>query len=138
MQIEQIFELQEKIETRVNSYWTFWSVAVFAIGGWLIEGNPELDGKKYWIAIAVLIFFICNLSVIWPATKFSMSLRDEIRIKSKASPFKSERLQSELQYDFYKIRLHSTLLLHLVVDFIVVILILKAKGVQNSVSAIIG
>lgn len=121
MELKELFDLHEKLETRINAYWTYWSVAVFAFGGWLFTGKHSFTFEQSAaVSFGALVFFFCNLGVLWQSTKLVTAVRDEIRIKSGETSFKSTNLQRVLSEDGLKYRLKITIILHIVVDLIVV------------------
>lgn len=120
MDFKDLLDLHEKLETRINAYWTYWSVAVFAIGGWLFSGKSELDERQaLGVAIGAGVFFLANLGVLWPATKWSTGVRDEIRLKSQDLNLLSGHLRDAFARQELKFRLQLTVALHLVVDIVV-------------------
>lgn len=120
MELKELLDLHEKLETRINAYWSYWSVAVFAIGGWLYSGKQCLPQEQaYGISIAMLVFFIANLGVLWPATRLATGVRDEIRLRSKEIGFLSEKLTTAFAEDSLAFRLQLTFCLHLAVDCVV-------------------
>jgi len=123
MNLIEAFDLKEKLETRINAYWTYWSVAIFAVGGWIFAENGNVGSHKTLLIVGVIVFFLSNLGVLWPATKLITGLQDEIRIKSKGSNIDSDKLKGILRSSSSKVRLEITLFLHIAVDVLVVILI---------------
>lgn len=125
MDIKELFDLNEKLESRINAYWTYWSVAIFAIAGWLFSGNKGLSfSQRSAISVGALTFFLANLGVIWPATKLAVGLRDEIRLNPQAKSFGSPKLVEALSGDSGTYRLELTIILHLVVDCVVILALL--------------
>ncbi|MCX7098901.1 MAG: hypothetical protein NTV43_13445 [Methylococcales bacterium] len=121
MDLKDLFDLHEKLETRINAYWTYWSIAVFAVGGWLFSGKLgllPLEAKG--VSLGTMVFFSCNLAVLWQATKLVLGIRDEIRLKSKEKLFASTYLQNALSEDGLKFRLQITLALHVIIDGVVI------------------
>ncbi len=54
MELKKLLDLHEKIESRINAYWTYWAVAIFAIAGWLFSGKQVLSREQaIGISIAV-------------------------------------------------------------------------------------
>lgn len=121
MDFTELFDLHEKLETRINAYWTYWSVAVIAIGGWLFSGKQSLSmSQSVGVLLGAIVFFFCNLGVLSQATKLVVGIRDEIRIKSAETEFVSPNLLRALSADDLKYRLRATVLLHLAVDCVVI------------------
>ena len=120
MELKELLDLNEKIESRINAYWTYWSVAIFAIAGWLFSGKQSLSPEQaIGISIAVMVFFFANLGVLWPATRLATGIRDEIRLKTKEVNFLSRKLTAAFAEDTLSFRLQLTLFLHLAVDCVV-------------------
>ncbi|OAI10484.1 hypothetical protein A1507_04165 [Methylomonas koyamae] len=120
MELKDLLELYEKIESRINAYWTYWSVAIFAIAGWLFSGKQSLSREQaIGVSIGVMIFFFANLGVLWPATRLAMGIRDEIRLKAKEVNFLSSKLSKAFEEDALAFRLQLTLFLHSAVDCVV-------------------
>ncbi len=122
MNLKDLFDLHEKLEVRVNAYWTYWSVVILAVGGWVFSKNANLTSAGLLaVTCGVAVFFVCNLAVLWPATKLVVGLRDEIRIKSGSDVFDSVLLTKALaSEDGLRFRLLATGLLHLAVDCVVI------------------
>lgn len=120
MELKDLIDLNEKLESRINAYWTYWSVAIFAIAGWLFSGKQSLSREQaIGISIAVMVFFFANLGVLWPATRLAMGVRDEIRLKTKEISFRSKKLSAAFAEDSLVVRLQLTVALHLAVDCVV-------------------
>lgn len=124
MKIKDLFDLREKLEARVNVYWTYWYIAIFAICGWFINyGFPSSRWQVASIVTGTFVFFLCNLFVILSTTRMAIGVRDEIKIKSKGKIFESKKLINALKEEF-QWRLNITIILHVVVDILVITLIL--------------
>lgn len=120
MELKDLIDLNEKLESRINAYWTYWSVAIFAIAGWLFSGKQSLSPEQAkGISVAVMVFFFANLGVLWPATRLATGVRDEIRLKTKEISFLSKKLSATFAEDGLAFRLQLTVALHLVVDGVV-------------------
>ena len=120
MELKDLLDLHEKLETRINAYWTYWSIAILAIGGWLFTSGKVLTaGQSVGVAIGAAVFFLANIGVLWPATRLAIGVRDEIRLKSGAATFSSARLAAAFAEDTLVLRLQLTIVLHLVIDGVV-------------------
>jgi hypothetical protein len=120
MELKDLIDLNENLESRINAYWTYWSVAIFAIAGWLFSGKQSLSHEQaIGISIAVMVFFFANLGVLWPATRLATGVRDEIRLKTKEVSFFSKKLSAAFAEDSLAFRLQLTVALHLAVDCVV-------------------
>lgn len=121
MEFKELLDLHEKLESRINAYWTYWSVAIFAIAGWLFSGKQTLIvDQRIGIALGAAIFFFANLGVLLPCTRLAVSVRDEIRLQAQDIPFSSKKLSLSFAEDSFKFRYALTLFLHLAVDIIVI------------------
>lgn len=121
VELKELIDLHEKLESRINAYWSYWSVAIFAIAGWLFSGKQSLlPQQKIGISIALAVFFFANLGVLWPATRLVTGIRDEIRLKTKEINFYSIKLAHAFAEDSLAFRLQLTFVLHLVVDCVVI------------------
>jgi hypothetical protein len=117
MELKDLLDLHEKLESRINAYWTYWSIAILAIGGWLFTSGKTLTtGQAIGVAIGASVFFLANIGVLWPATKLAIGVRDEIRLKAKAATFGSAKLAAAFAEDTLVLRLQLTIGLHLVID----------------------
>ena len=120
MDLKDLRDLHEKLETRINAYWTYWSVAILVMGGWLFAAGKDLgQGQAVALAIGASVFFLANLGVLWSATKLVTGVRDEIRLKSKAATFASPRLAAAFADDDMAFRLQLTVVLHVAIDAVV-------------------
>lgn len=120
MELKELLDIHEKIESRINAYWTYWSVAIFAIAGWLFADKDTLPLEHaIGISLAVMTFFFANLGVLLPATRLAMGIRDEIRLTTKDINFLSRNLTTEFARNTFSFRLQLTCFLHLAVDSVV-------------------
>ena len=126
MELKDLLDLHEKLETRINAHWTYWSIAILAIGGWLFTSGKSLtETQAIGVAIGAAVLFLANLGVLWPATKLAIGVRDEIRLKSKKIEFNSSKLTAAFGEDTLAFRLQFTIVLHLVIDGVVLWALLK-------------
>jgi len=127
MTLSELFTLREGTESRVNQYWTFWSVSIFAVCGWLFTDSANhVDGvSSVFIAIGLLFFFVANLSVLTAATKFSLLVHDEICEQVKKSEL-SDVFKTKITDGRVKYRMELTIAMHLIIDVaLLTVLILK-------------
>jgi hypothetical protein len=96
VELKDLLDLHEKLESRVNAYWTYWSVAVVAIGG------PVRDDEA--------------------AGRGPRRDRGPVRQQSFASP----KLTVALAEDAMRFRMELTVVMHLVIDAIVIGMLLTA------------
>lgn len=131
MGLKDLLELLEKLEGRANSYWNFYSVAVFAVAGWLVTKDKGLTkDAAFIIAIGMLVFFVANLSVILFAEGRIAAVEDEVRFVankegSNVSPSFSDHLNKKLSIPNRHI---FTLILHCLIDFVLLVLIFAKRA----------
>ena len=117
MELKDLLDLHEKLETRINAYWTYWSVAILALGGWLFTSGRTLTGPhSLGVSIAAAVFFLANLGVLLSATRLVIGVREEIALKSQSLTLASARLAGAFRDASPAWRLELTLVLHLVID----------------------
>lgn len=126
MSLFELFDLREKIESRVNQYWTYWSISIFAVCGWIFaESSKGLDPISYiLISLGMLVFFIANISVLKTSTELAMSITDEIALKVAADKFHSQKLNETLLKEDMKYRVNLTIVMHLVIDLVMLFALL--------------
>lgn len=112
----ELFDLREKIESRINQYWTYWSGIVLAVGTWIFSSSPPNDGQLVILMLALFIFFIANLYMIWSSTELSMGLKNEISLRSKSEEYESSELKLVLSKNDFRFRLKLSILLHVGID----------------------
>ncbi|HAS8510965.1 TPA: hypothetical protein I7756_21810 [Vibrio vulnificus] len=121
MTLQELFNSREGVEARINQYWTFWSVSVFAVCGGVFSGEePRLAGTEPWFIVCGLtIFFVANLSVLFNATKLSLLLHDEMCLKSSLENV-SDDFKVRLKTGEVKFRLELTVIMHVIIDIAVI------------------
>ncbi|WP_413112896.1 hypothetical protein [Thaumasiovibrio sp. DFM-14] len=131
MTLNELFTLREMVETRVNRYWAFWSVSIFAVCGWLFSNSAtRLDVfSSILIAIGLLVFFIANMSVIFFSTRLSLSIEKEIIVKANDSNALSPEFKQALTGNAIRTRLLLTLVMHAIID-VALLIALVVKGVS--------
>ena len=129
MPLKDLLDLLEKLEGRVNSYWNFYSIVVFATAGWLINKDIALAPQAaIAIAVGLSAFFVVNLSVIYHAGRRIAAVEDEVRLCASAPSAVSSPLFHEyLQKLSIPHRSRYTFVFHLVLD-ISLLTLLYLKG----------
>jgi hypothetical protein len=129
MPLKDLLDLLEKLEGRVNSYWNFYSIVVFAAAGWLVTKNTSLAPQAViFIAIGMSAFFIVNLSVINFAERRIAAVEDEVRLLTETGAAVSSPLfLRHLRRLSIPHRSRYTFLFHLTIDFSLLAL-LYARG----------
>jgi hypothetical protein len=122
--IKDLIEVTDKLESRVSSYWNFYTVVVVAIIGWLVSSKKDFSLSYSQALVATIVcigFFIANFYGIRAATKRVIAVESELNALAKKTEFESALLKKELSYS------SSTLLpswiLHIFVDIIVLFVI---------------
>jgi hypothetical protein len=119
-----LLDVIEKLESRLNSYWNFFSVVAIAISGWLITARAVFTvADSSALTVAVVIFFGANLVVIRAATMRLVALEAELNASAQADSFESDALRSNLTMAAMPGRLAGSFILHLAVDAAVLYLI---------------
>ena len=134
MTLVELFNLRETLETRINQYWSYWSIVIFAVSGWLYSGSDtNLEPiDALFISFALIVFFIANISVLYSATKFSKAIHDEICYKADDENTSiSKDFRKRLPQGCIKFRLELTVLMHLLVDISIIGLLLYKAGIWH-------
>ena len=123
-QTRTLLDMIEKLESRVNAYWNFFSVVALAVSGWLITSKATFTTTQgIVLAIAVVIFFGANLSVVRAATARLLAFEAELNAVAPAATFGSDALRRNLSRPVIPGRLAGSVVLHLAVDIAVLYLI---------------
>ena len=119
--VKCIFDIIEKIESRINAYWNFYFILVVATIGWLMSSKtPFNTNQAIVLTIALCLFFTANFFMIRAATKRVIAFEDELNYLSKNIEIKSRVLKSELLNASMRGRLLATGVLHSVIDVAVI------------------
>ena len=63
--LKDLLDFVEKIESRINSYWNFYMIALFATGAWIFNLGKKIDFlQSIAISVALILFFSANFTVI--------------------------------------------------------------------------
>lgn len=129
LSFKDLLDLIEKLETRLNAYWNFYSVAVLAAGGWLLtRGADFTPGEGAAVMAALACFFAANFAVIRAATRAVLAAGQEVRARAETLSFSSPALPQLLRQDLLPGRLPVSLALHLAVDAAVLYVIWTRIG----------
>ena len=116
MELKDLLDLLERLEGRVNAYWNFYSVAVFAVAGWLVAKEKFLSARSaILIALGLSAFFFANLGVIHSAERRIAAVEQEISVVSQRSEL-SPAFSAHLQMLSIPNRGIYTVVLHLTID----------------------
>jgi ABC-type transport system involved in multi-copper enzyme maturation permease subunit len=120
----ELFDLREKIESRINQYWTYWSGVVLAVGTWLFSSFQPKGEQLIVLMLALFVFFIANLYMIWNSTELSMGLKNEISLRSISDEYESSELKLVLAKNDFRFRLILSILLHVGIDLALFVVLL--------------
>lgn len=125
MNIKDVIDVTEKLETRLNSYWNFYTVVILASTGWLFAGDHVFNIKeKIIISLGLVLFFTANLFIILCMTKRIAAFEDELNAASYNEDIYSQLLINELRINHLYTRFYLSIVLHVFLDiFIIFILI---------------
>jgi hypothetical protein len=123
----ELFDLLEKLESRVDRYWTFYSVAVLAVAGWLFTAKGLALSDAPLVAVGLLVFFAGNFAVITLTEERILAVESEVKARSQQAENLSPEFRAHLsRLSFPRRRLASTVI-HGVIDLAVIGLVfLKA------------
>jgi hypothetical protein len=129
MPLKDLLDLLDKLESRVNTYWNFYSVAVFATVGWLVS-KDECFSRTAASAIAagLVAFFAANLSVIHHAEARILAIESEIQQKDWSSIIVSGLFLHRLKTISIPKRSLFSKLFHIVIDAAVLLLLYTKVG----------
>ncbi|MEL7311893.1 MAG: hypothetical protein AAFN07_10305 [Pseudomonadota bacterium] len=75
----ELLEYVETLESRINSYWNFYIVVVFANAGWIFNGYGSIPVfAATTLSIGLTLFFLSNLSFQIVALNNLSAAREEI------------------------------------------------------------
>ncbi len=110
------------MESRVASYWNFYTVIVVALIGWLVSSEITFSySQVLLVTIVCLVFFLTNFYAMRAATKRVIAVESELNVLAKKTEFESALLKKELSHS--SSQLISSLVLHISVDILVFIAI---------------
>jgi hypothetical protein len=130
--LKDLLDLVEKVESRINSYWNFYMIALFAIGAWIFDPGKRIDLlQASAIVTALIVFFSANLTLININESRLSAIESEIKSVTTISQIESEKFRTFLLNSSIPNRQKLSKTLHLSVDVIMIILIF-IKGIQKS------
>ena len=131
MTLSDLFDLYEKMETRINQYWTYWSVSIIAVSGWMFtDSSDQLGGlSSVLICAALTVFFTANLMVLFKATEIAVLINEEISRKAKESDFLSDKFSEAISKSTIRYRVSLTIALHVAIDLLLIGALI-AKGLN--------
>jgi hypothetical protein len=119
--IKELIELIEKAESRINSYWNFYTIVVIAIVGWLMSSQTPFSlHQTMALTLALVVFFCANFGVMRAATIRILALEDELAAVARETEFVGESLKRVLSRAAMPGRLGWSYGLHVIVDVTVI------------------
>jgi len=119
----ELFDLLEQLESRVDRYWSFYSIAILAVAGWLFTGKYLSLSDAPFVVVGLLVFFAGNFFVITQAEARIEAVESEIEARSQKAEILSSLFRRRLaQLSFPRRRLVSAVL-HGTVDLAVIVLV---------------
>lgn len=119
--IKDIIDIIEKLESRINAYWNFYTLIVIATIGWLMSSKtPFTIEQSIALTIALSLFFLANLSVMRSATRRVVAFEQELNQIAQDTEFCSDDLKIELGRQTMPFRVVASYLLHFTVDIAVI------------------
>lgn len=118
----EIIDLIETLEARINNYWNFYTVVVFANAGWVFNSFGNLPfTTALLLSVGLTLFFISNLSFQRVALDNLAAARNELAAKKDSVEhiLLLERYSTE-QIPYRRI---GTYVLHISVDSILIVII---------------
>ena len=113
--LTELWSYSESLESRVNSYWNFFTVLIVAFGGWLLTKDGAFDGYHGIIMISAFsTFALMNLSVIRAATLLLVGISEEIKRRVSTAPFESDEYPLRASSQLLRNRVGFSYVLHLV------------------------
>jgi hypothetical protein len=122
--LKDLLDLVEKIETRINSYWNFYTVVLIAIGGWIVSGNTIDSLRSIGISIALGAFFLANYTFIRTNENRLIAVESEIKSVAEISEIKSGKFGKFLFNPSVPNRQTLSFILHICIDIIAILLVL--------------
>lgn len=123
--LKDLLDLVEKVESRINSYWNFYTVVLIAIGGWIVSNNNTINPlTAMGISIALGAFFWANYKFIRVNENRLIAVESEIKSIAEVSEIKSEKFSHFLLNPSIPNRQKLSGRLHLSIDIIVILLVL--------------
>lgn len=127
LSLKDLLDIVEKIEGRINSYWNFYTVALFAIASWIFGSMTFNAWQAVIISMALALFFASNLMFITINENRLAAIESEIRSVAAISQIESERFRKFLTSNLMPHRQKTSAILHLFVDVAVILFVLN-KG----------
>lgn len=122
--IKDLLDIIEKLESRINTYWNFYTLVVIAAVGWLMSSKtPFTIEQSIALTIALSLFFLANFSVMRAATIRVVAFERELNKITQSTEFLTSELMIELGRETMPFRVLASYLLHVIVDIAVIFVI---------------
>ena len=114
---KDLLDLTEKLKSRVNAYWNFYTVVVLAVAGWVVTKDVSFTTAQGYAALfGLTCFFAANFSMIRGATRLILGANAEMQARAESLDLKSAKFREVLRIDLLPGRLPVSWVLHGVVD----------------------
>ena len=125
MKICEIIDIIEKLESRNNSYWNFYTLVIIAVCGWVLsQGNGSITpAAKTALMLGNSLFYFMNLSIIYGTTSRIVAFESELIITAKNEESIGVELRDHLSRPFLDQRVKFTVITHLFMDIAVLLFI---------------
>ena len=130
---KDLLDLTEKLESRVNAYWNFYTVVVLAVAGWVVTKDVKFTTAQGYAAMAGLAcFFAANFSMIRGATRLIVGANAEMRARADGLELASAQFRKVLRMDLLPGRLLVSWVLHAAVDAAILWSIWSRTGLADA------
>ncbi len=117
----RLLDAMERLESRLNSYWNFYTLVVLAAVGWLMSAaKPFSLNQSIAVTVALGLFFLANLSVIRAATRRLLAFEQEMQAIAPTLELRSPALRRDLTGRAMPGRMLLSYGLHMAVDAAVI------------------
>ncbi|MGI0117680.1 hypothetical protein [Zooshikella sp. RANM57] len=120
-----IIALIETIESRINSYWNFYTVVIFANAGWVFSQYGQLSTMTaVLLSFGLVLFFIANLSSQKSALECLSAAREELKTLLNVCNY--QQLFKHYSTESILYRYSGTFVLHITVDILLIVIVFMA------------
>jgi hypothetical protein len=124
----ELFDLLEKLESRVDRYWTFYSVVVVAVAGWLFTGKSLAQSDAPLVAVGLFVFLAGNFAIITLTEARILAVESEIEARSQQAEILSPQFRGRLSRLSFPGRRLASAVIHGVIDLAVIALVFLKAG----------
>ncbi|RDH43527.1 hypothetical protein [Zooshikella ganghwensis] len=120
-----IITLIETIESRINSYWNFYTVVIFANAGWVFSQYGKLSViTAILLSFGLVLFFVANLSSQKSALECLSVAREELKVLQEKCRY--QLLLKHYSTETILYRYSGTFVLHITVDILLIVVVFMA------------